>query len=64
MLAALRPELAQHVLAETVARGPCVDGVLGQQVVSVDGLNATAQDAVLRKMLAVVEAVPAGELDR
>ncbi len=61
LVASLQPDLAQRVLEVTVAEGPAVDGVLGRQEPSVDGLAATAHSAVLEKILAVVEGCPPGE---
>ena len=61
LLAALQPDLANRVLEVTVAEGPAVDGVLGRQENSVDGLAAAAQSAVLERIVALVESCPASE---
>lgn len=61
LLATLQPDLARRALEVTVAEGPAVDGVLGRQQPSVDGLAASVQTAVLEKIVAIAEGCPAGE---
>jgi hypothetical protein len=61
LVASLQPALAERVLARTVADGPAIDGVLGSQEESVDGLARPIHLAVLDKLLAVVSRCAAEE---
>jgi hypothetical protein len=54
LLSVLSPALDRYVMAQTVGLGPAVDGVTGQQELSVDGLNARDHGTMLRSMLALV----------
>jgi hypothetical protein len=61
LVACLQPALAEQVLARTVEEGPAVDGMLGRQEPSVDGLARPIHAAVLEKLLAVVARCAAAE---